>query len=80
MPQPGGSNDIFINQLVESSLDFDQDTFDRILHNIILHMGFERAITGVIYPFLQKIGPHRSCSTLPVENSMSSLCCTCVIS
>jgi DNA-binding transcriptional MerR regulator len=56
MPQPGGGNDIFINYLVESSLDFDQETFDRVLHNIILHMGFDRAITGVIYPFLQKIG------------------------
>jgi hypothetical protein len=56
MPQPGGGNDIFINHLLESSLDFDQEAFDRVLHNIILHMGFERAITGVVYPFLQKIG------------------------
>ena len=56
MPQPGDSNDIFINHLLEASLDFDQETFDRVLRNIILHMGFERAITMVVYPFLQKIG------------------------
>ena len=56
VPQPGGGNDIFINHLIEASLDFDQELFDRILHNIILHMGFEKAITQVTYPFLQKIG------------------------
>jgi DNA-binding transcriptional MerR regulator len=55
VPQPGGANDIFINHLIEASLDFDQELFDRILHNIILHMGFEKAITQVAYPFLQKI-------------------------
>ncbi|HTI89349.1 MAG TPA: MerR family transcriptional regulator [Puia sp.] len=56
VPQPGRANDIFINHLIEASLDFDQELFDRILHNIILHMGFEKAITQVVYPFLQKIG------------------------
>jgi DNA-binding transcriptional MerR regulator len=56
VPQPGGTNDIFINHLIEASLDFDQELFNRILHNIILHMGFEKAITQVAYPFLQKIG------------------------
>jgi hypothetical protein len=30
--------------------------FDRILHNVILHMGFEKAITRVVHPFLEKIG------------------------
>src|ERR1700744_279229 len=41
IPQPENSNDIFINHLLEASLDFDQEIFDRVLHNIILHMGFE---------------------------------------
>jgi len=52
----GDSTEIFINQLTEASIDFDQDMFDRILHNVILHMGFEKAIPKVIYPFLDKIG------------------------
>src|SRR5260221_12743693 len=50
------SYEIFINQLTEASIDFDQDMFDRILHNVILHMGFEKAITRVVYPFLDRIG------------------------
>jgi DNA-binding transcriptional MerR regulator len=56
VPQPDGPNEIFVNHLVDASLDFDQDLFDRVLHNIILHMGFEKAITHVAWPFLQKIG------------------------
>jgi len=52
----GDATGIFINQLTEASIDFDQDMFDRILHNVILHMGFEKAIPKVIYPFLDKIG------------------------
>jgi DNA-binding transcriptional MerR regulator len=56
LPQAGGANEIFVNQLMEASMDFDQEVFDRILHNIMLHMGFEKAITLVIYPFLKKIG------------------------
>lgn len=51
-----GSGDMFVNHLIEASLDFDQELFDRILHNIILHMGFEKAIPRIVYPFLQKIG------------------------
>jgi DNA-binding transcriptional MerR regulator len=50
------SADIFINQLTEASIDLEQETFDRALHKVILHMGFEKAITGVVYPFLEKIG------------------------
>lgn len=56
IPQSGGANEIFINHLIEAALDFDQELFDRVLHNIILHMGFEKAIPRVLYPFLSKIG------------------------
>ncbi len=56
VPQSEGANEIFINHLLEASLDFNQELFDRILHNIILHMGFEKAITQVVWPFLRKIG------------------------
>jgi MerR family transcriptional regulator, light-induced transcriptional regulator len=30
--------------------------FERILHHTILQLGFENAIAGVIFPFLEKIG------------------------
>ncbi len=41
-PQPGSANEIFINHLMEASIDLDPELFDRVLHNIILHMGFEK--------------------------------------
>jgi DNA-binding transcriptional MerR regulator len=47
---------IYMNQLTEASFDFNQEQFDRILHNIILHFGLEKSITMVIFPFLKKIG------------------------
>ncbi len=56
IPQGGGVNEIFINHLVEASLDLDPEAFDRVLHNVILHMGFEKAITQVVDPFLTKMG------------------------
>jgi MerR family transcriptional regulator, light-induced transcriptional regulator len=56
MPQAGTANEIFISHLIGASIDFDQELFDRVLHNIILHMGFEKAVTQVVYPFLKKIG------------------------
>jgi len=56
MARSGDSTDIFINQLTEAAMDFDQELFDKILHNVILHLGFERTITRVAYPFLNRIG------------------------
>jgi DNA-binding transcriptional MerR regulator len=54
--EPGGSHEIFINNLLEASIGFDEEAFDRLQHNIILHMGFEKAVTGVIFPYLEKLG------------------------
>lgn len=48
--------DIFINQLTEASIDFDQQRFDKILHNLVLHAGFEKSVTCVLFPLLRKIG------------------------
>jgi DNA-binding transcriptional MerR regulator len=56
IPQPGSADEIFINQLVEASLDFDQEAFAKVMNLVILHMGFEKAIIQVVYPFLNKIG------------------------
>jgi MerR family transcriptional regulator, light-induced transcriptional regulator len=54
--QQEGNQASFINQLVESSLDFDQARFEKLLHTVILHAGLERAMMEVIFPFMQKIG------------------------
>ena len=48
--------EIFINQLTEASIDLDQPRFDKILHNLILHAGFEKSMINVLYPFQKKIG------------------------
>lgn len=48
--------DIFINQLTEASIDFNQERFEKILHNLVLHAGFEKSVTQVIFPMLKKIG------------------------
>jgi DNA-binding transcriptional MerR regulator len=56
LTREGDSAEMFINQLTEASIDFDEELFENILHNVILHMGFEKTITKVAYPFLEKIG------------------------
>ena len=38
---PGKENyQVFVNQLTEASIDFDQVRFEKILHNLVLHLGF----------------------------------------
>ncbi|MBS1655325.1 MAG: MerR family transcriptional regulator, partial [Bacteroidetes bacterium] len=47
---------IHVNQLIAASIDFNKEKFDKIVHNLILHLGIEKTITGVFYPFLERIG------------------------
>ena len=47
---------VFINQLTESSIDFDQARFEKIIHNLILHLGFEKTVVQILFPLLNKIG------------------------
>lgn len=55
--KPGAENcEIFINQLMEASIDFDHLYFERILHTCLLHFGFEKAVIAVFFPLLRKIG------------------------
>jgi MerR family transcriptional regulator, light-induced transcriptional regulator len=50
------AEEIFINQLSEASIDLNQERFEKILNNIIIHFGFEKSMVKVIFPFLHKIG------------------------
>jgi MerR family transcriptional regulator, light-induced transcriptional regulator len=52
----GGAAEIFVNQLTEASLDFDGELFEEMLDRITRQWGFEKMITQVAYPFLQRIG------------------------
>jgi DNA-binding transcriptional MerR regulator len=48
--------DVFINQMIEASIDYDQPRFEKIIQNALIHLGFERSLTRVFYPFMEKIG------------------------
>src|SRR6185436_6119767 len=47
---------IYIDQLVVSMVDLDEEKFEKILNKLIDKFGFERSITEVVYPFMEKIG------------------------
>lgn len=52
----GENYEIFINQLTEAAIDFDEHRFNQILHNLVMHAGFEKSVLQVIFPLLKKIG------------------------
>jgi len=55
--KPDSENyDIYVNQLTEAALDFDQTKFEKILHTLLLHAGFERSVFNVLFPLLNNIG------------------------
>lgn len=47
---------IYINQLIEAALDFDQPLFENILAAGVMKLGFESAVSNIMFPALQKIG------------------------
>ncbi|MGX5817318.1 MerR family transcriptional regulator [Chitinophaga lutea] len=47
---------VYVNQLVEAMIDFDQIRFEKIFHNVLLRMGFEQTILRIVYPFLERTG------------------------
>jgi DNA-binding transcriptional MerR regulator len=47
---------IHIDQMVVAMIDMEEELFEKILNNLILRFGFEKTITEIIYPFLEKIG------------------------
>ncbi len=47
---------VYINQLIEAALDFDQPQFENILAAGILKLGFETSVTHIMFPTLHKIG------------------------
>ncbi|MEO1052713.1 MAG: MerR family transcriptional regulator [Bacteroidota bacterium] len=47
---------VHIDQLVIAMLELDEIKFEKVLSNLFLRFGFEKTITDIIYPFLEKIG------------------------
>lgn len=50
------SNELYIDQLVIAMIDLEEEQFDKILSGLVLKFGFEKTVTEIIYPFLEKIG------------------------
>jgi MerR family transcriptional regulator, light-induced transcriptional regulator len=47
---------IHIDQLVIAMIDMEEEMFEKILNTLILRYSFEQTVTGILYPFLEKIG------------------------
>ncbi len=45
-----------VNELVKEMIDLDIHAFEALLDNFILARGIERAITQLVFPFMEKIG------------------------
>ncbi|MFZ5973194.1 MAG: MerR family transcriptional regulator [Bacteroidota bacterium] len=47
---------IYIDQMVVAMIDMEEEVFEALLGKLTMKFGFERTITEVVYPFLEKIG------------------------
>lgn len=56
LQKSSGSEDVFIERMVVSMIQMDEDGFESVLDECIQLKGFERAMLYVVYPFLTKIG------------------------
>jgi MerR family transcriptional regulator, light-induced transcriptional regulator len=45
-----------VNELVQSMIEMDIENFEQVLDKVILTKGVEKAITYLVFPFLEKIG------------------------
>lgn len=52
----GASAMLQVNELIAATLDYDHQRFERTFYSQVLHLGFEKCILQVVYPYLEKIG------------------------
>lgn len=55
-PLTKSNTDIYIHQLIEASIDFDEDRFEEIFEQCLKQYGLEATIIDVMYHFLERIG------------------------
>ncbi len=48
--------EVYVHQLIEAGVEFDEDSFEKIVNCLVVRIGFEKCIAHVFYPFLQRIG------------------------
>lgn len=56
MGTSGIDHAIHVDRLIVATIDLDETGFDQVLIDVEQRLGFENCITGVVYPFLEKIG------------------------
>jgi DNA-binding transcriptional MerR regulator len=49
-------NETYVHQLLEASIDFDKDKFEKIINNLVVRIGLEKCILQVFLPFLERMG------------------------
>jgi MerR family transcriptional regulator, light-induced transcriptional regulator len=47
---------LHIDQLIIAMVDLDEVKFEKLLNHLIMRFGFEKTVTHILYPFLEKIG------------------------
>jgi len=50
------NHELFINQLIEASIDFDKERFEKIVNGLLMRFGLEKCFPDLFCPFLQRIG------------------------
>src|ERR1700750_1867721 len=48
--------DLYVTQMLEAAVDFEESRFEQVMNSCIVHYGFEKAVFQVLFPFLNKIG------------------------
>ena len=46
----------YIHQLIEASLDFNKELFEKIINSVVLRNGIEHCVLRIFYPYLHRIG------------------------
>lgn len=50
------STDDKINNLVVAMIELNENLFEKVFSSAVHHLGFENAVTKIVYPFLDKVG------------------------
>lgn len=51
-----GNHEAYIQQLIEAGVDLDKERFEKLVNTLVMRIGFEKSLTGVFFPFLERIG------------------------
>lgn len=50
------NQNVQVEQMIVAMMELNEEKFEKVLTNALIKYGFEQTITGVLYPFLERIG------------------------